>query len=347
MNPPAQQEPPVVVVPPPEVAQLAQEPDTAESAVSTPQVEEPKPIIPEPVKKPTPKTVVWGTKSFASLLKSPDSAPPSFASGAPASKSLPVSTQTGFSVPGATSVSVDTTSLTPRAHSNLLQLLTSGTVAQSSSQGPVEIRPRGLVNTGNMCFANVVLQVLVYSPPFWRLFTELGKYIGNGPVVGSGAQQDGKGTPFTDAVITFLGEFKPLKPSEIAERAQTIKDSERPDPRRDSFVPSNFYAALKTKSRFDAMRSGHQEDAEEFLGFLLDTLHEELLTLNTQFGGKSEVAGAAASKVPTATDDTASVTESDVAVDDEWQEVGKKNRAMITRTVSAFRCAARVTELTC
>ena len=199
----------------------------------------------------------------------------------------------------------------------------------------MEIRPRGLVNTGNMCFANVVLQVLVYSPPFWRVFTELGKYIGNGPVVGSGAEKDGKGTPLTDAVITFLGEFKLLKPSEIAERAQAIKDGEKPDSRRDSFVPSSFYAALKTKSRFDAMRSGHQEDAEEFLGFLLDTLHEELLTLNTQFGGKNEAAGPASSKVSSSADDTASVTDSDVAVDDEWQEVGKKNRAMVTRTVSA------------
>ena len=200
----------------------------------------------------------------------------------------------------------------------------------------MEIRPRGLVNTGNMCFANVILQVLVYSPPFWKMFTELGKYIGNGPVVGSGAQKDGKGTPLTDAVITFLSEFKPLKLSEIAERAQAIKDGEKPDPRRDSFVPTSLYAALKTKSRFDAMRSGHQEDAEEFLGFLLDTLHEELLTLNTQFGGKNEAAGPAANKVSTAPDDTASVAESDTAVDDEWQEVGKKNRAMITRTVSAF-----------
>ena len=199
----------------------------------------------------------------------------------------------------------------------------------------MEIRPRGLVNTGNMCFANVVLQVLVYSPPFWRVFTELGKYIGNGPVVGSGAEKDGKGTPLTDAMITFLGEFKLPKPSEIAERAQAMKDGEKPDSRRDSFVPSSFYAALKTKSRFDAMRSGHQEDAEEFLGFLLDTLHEELLTLNTQFGGKNEAAGPASSKVSSSADDTASVTDSDVAVDDEWQEVGKKNRAMVTRTVSA------------
>jgi len=199
----------------------------------------------------------------------------------------------------------------------------------------MEIRPRGLLNTGNMCFANVILQVLVYSPPFWRVFTELGKYIGNGPVVGSGAQKDGKGTPLTDSLITFLGEFKPPKPSEIAERAQAIKDGEKPDSRRDAFAPSSFYAALKTKSQFDAMRSGHQEDAEEFLGFLLDTLHEELLTLNTLFGGKNEVAGGpAANKLSTAADDTASVAESDVAADDEWKEVGKKNRAMITRTVS-------------
>jgi ubiquitin carboxyl-terminal hydrolase 10 len=41
-----------------------------------------------------------------------------------------------------------------------------------------KIRPRGLINSGNMCFANSVLQIMVYCPPFHRLFAELGKVLG-------------------------------------------------------------------------------------------------------------------------------------------------------------------------
>jgi hypothetical protein len=34
--------------------------------------------------------------------------------------------------------------------------------------------PRGLVNTGNMCFANVVMQALLHTPPFYKLFEMIG-----------------------------------------------------------------------------------------------------------------------------------------------------------------------------
>lgn len=141
-------------------------------------------ITPKPISKPPPLI-----KSFASLLRTSSTAVPKFA--------LPTSSQIGFSVPG--NLSVDT-SLSPRQHSNLLGLLKTG----AGNGPPPQITPRGLVNMGNMCFANSILQALVYTPPFWRLFSELGKYIGNGPVVGSGTQKDGKGTPLVDATYVIL-----------------------------------------------------------------------------------------------------------------------------------------------
>lgn len=36
------------------------------------------------------------------------------------------------------------------------------------------LRARGFVNTGSMCFANAVLQLLVHPSPFWNLFRKLG-----------------------------------------------------------------------------------------------------------------------------------------------------------------------------
>lgn len=67
------------------------------------------------------------------------------------------------------------------------------------------------------------------------------------------------------------------------------------------------------------MRTGHQEDAEEFLGFFLDTLHEEILVMidrdegrkGGKINGRKEVEEA------------------------EWLEVGSKGRTATTRTVSS------------
>ena len=44
----------------------------------------------------------------------------------------------------------------------------------------------------------------------------------------------------------------------------------------EALSPEYVYDALRGLKRFDSMK-GRQEDAEEFLGFLLDGLHEEFL----------------------------------------------------------------------
>ena len=70
------------------------------------------------------------------------------------------------------------------------------------------------------------------------------------------------------------------------------------------------------------IQGGYQEDAEEFFGFFLDTLEEELLSLlhsvNPMQPSKPQVE---------------EKQEAAPQADDGWMEVGKKNRMMVTRTV--------------
>ncbi|KAF8830898.1 hypothetical protein HHX47_DHR1000250 [Lentinula edodes] len=224
---------------------------------------------------------------------------------------------------------------------------------------PSKIHPRGLINTGNMCFANSVLQLLTYSPPFFHLFHELGR-IGMEDV----KQTSGVQVPLVDATIEFLTEFLPEdRKARLEEENKKVnarmtstsssngasiagssssKGKERsmtPQPEDDlcPFIPTGIYDALKTKKQFDSMRGGQQEDAEEFLGFYLEGLEEELTTLTetlthgesgTLLEGKNKKKGATAVEE----------TEEDAppeAEQDGWMEVGKRNRTVVTRTIKS------------
>ncbi|KZS99114.1 cysteine proteinase [Sistotremastrum niveocremeum HHB9708] len=79
------------------------------------------------------------------------------------------------------------------------------------------------------------------------------------------------------------------------------------------------------------MRRGHQEDAEEFLGFYLDTLEEELLGLSSSLNSDS---GSAESK-PNAVEEE----QEDAPAEEGWSEVGKRNRVIVTRTVKSMDTA--------
>jgi ubiquitin carboxyl-terminal hydrolase 10 len=174
-----------------------------------------------------------------------------------------------------------------------------------------------------MCFANAVLQVLIYCPPFWQLFHELGKFVDGSP---DGDVSTSK-TPLVDATVRFLREFIPKskavpegKGKGVDRAYYSYQDDE--DNVMDSFIPTYVYDALKEKKRFDHMRGGRQEDAEEFLGFYLDTLEEELLSISSSLTSKPETGQANPE------------TQSGHAAreDGPWLEVGKRNRMAVTRT---------------
>ncbi|CEL55590.1 ubiquitin carboxyl-terminal hydrolase 10 [Rhizoctonia solani AG-1 IB] len=211
-------------------------------------------------------------------------------------------------------------------------------------------QPRGLINSGNMCFANVVMQALVYSAPFVRLFETLAHLV-PGSLSGK--------TSLYEATILFLREFPPETESAASAVATAPKDKSRsgtstpmpPEQTRQQawnenpFFPELLYAAMKQNKRFDSMQRGHQEDAEEFLGFFLDTLHEELLSILSRVQTEPSPIGTAwanGSTGKTSTVDNPREVQRPVSPDNkegDWMEVGKKNKPAITRTTRATESA--------
>ncbi|ORZ19629.1 hypothetical protein BCR42DRAFT_220932 [Absidia repens] len=116
------------------------------------------------------------------------------------------------------------------------------------------LQPRGLINNVNTCFMNVILQPLSHAPPFYNLIKTIGQHV---------VHNFKSKTPLLDSLIEFINEYRPENP-----------DGEYGEP----FVPEYVYDALRGQKRFDSLR-GRQEDAEEFLCFLLDGLHEEMVSV--------------------------------------------------------------------
>ncbi|KAF9284015.1 hypothetical protein BGZ68_004944 [Mortierella alpina] len=114
-------------------------------------------------------------------------------------------------------------------------------------------------------------------------------------------------TPLVDSLIMFLNEFH-------------VSKKNQPD-YGPPFVPEYVYDAVRGLKRFDSMR-GRQEDCQEFMGFLLDGLHEEFFAAM-----KEKPPGSTNNGILEHDDSESGVSE------DEWMEVtGPKNKASHTRS---------------
>lgn len=167
-----------------------------------------------------------------------------------------------------------------------------------------------------MCFANSVLQVLAYCAPFHNLFSELSKLL---PPKTTGSK-----IPLVDATIEFLSESRQDAKGKGKEKDSSLGELQSSNDDLHSFLPTYVYDALKEKKQFDHMRGGHQEDAEEFLGFYLDTLEEELMSIVHSISPSSKPNSKPVEE-----------KEEQDQGEDGWLEVGKRNRSVITRTIKS------------
>lgn len=186
------------------------------------------------------------------------------------------------------------------------------------------LEPRGLINTGNMCYMNSVLQVLMFCVPFYDLLDQVGK---------RAAHSFKSETPMIDALIMFMREYRVLKSSASVEQLNRNLKSEDLERYGEPFTPEFVYDAIRQLSRFDSMRRGHQQDAEEFLGFLLQSLDDECTHVMKDL-----------SVVPEEVPSSNTSTGGSVAASDDWLEVGRKQRAAVSR-LSGHNTSTPITKI--
>ena len=164
---------------------------------------------------------------------------------------LPASSVIGSSVPG----SPPPSRVPPLPNAEILAILDGMAPFHPTGNAALPHLPdRGLVNTGGMCFANAVLQLLVHSPQLWNLFRQLGdlrELRGEGsPATGGGA------TPLIDATVGFFEEFidkekeppPPLRPLRQADGKPREGGEAKKEPNVvDSFELMYIYDAMKEK----------------------------------------------------------------------------------------------------
>ncbi|XP_042481480.1 ubiquitin carboxyl-terminal hydrolase 24-like [Macadamia integrifolia] len=163
--------------------------------------------------------------------------------------------------------------------------------------------PRGLINSGNLCFLNATLQALLSCSPFVWLLQEL-----------RNRDIPKNGFPTLHAFVEFISDFDMPSDSSLKKKDMVVLETGRP------FSPMMFEPILKNFTP-DVPNSisgrPRQEDAQEFLSFVMDQMHDELLKLE----GVSNINGGKSSLVS-------------VSEDDDWETVGPKNKSAVTRTQS-------------
>ncbi|EQK97454.1 Peptidase C19, ubiquitin carboxyl-terminal hydrolase 2 [Ophiocordyceps sinensis CO18] len=130
-------------------------------------------------------------------------------------------------------------------------------------------------------------------------------------------------TPLVDAMIMFMHEYKVLDSASSVDQLRRKLKSEDLEKYGEPFTPEFVYEAIRQLARFASMRRGHQQDAEEFLGFLLQSLDDECTHIMSSFQSNDS---------ETASVDMGASQGAAADPSGDWLEVGRKQRAAVTRS---------------
>ena len=160
-----------------------------------------------------------------------------------------------FLLPTSSIISTSSPSPIPPLHNASLPDNPSDTSLPSPPENATlpRLRARGLINKGNTCFINAVLQLLVYCPPFWNRSKNQGWL--------KGSQIGGGKTVLIDATVRFLDEFAyngkpPLRQQslQLAEKGREREDEEKKEgDDTNPLMPTYMYDAMKEKRQLKNM----------------------------------------------------------------------------------------------
>ncbi|RXM27258.1 Ubiquitin carboxyl-terminal hydrolase 10 [Acipenser ruthenus] len=122
----------------------------------------------------------------------------------------------------------------------------------------------------------------------------------------------------------------PMAPKLAAAGDKIMKDVRPGIP----FEPTYIYTLL-TVIKSSLSEKGRQEDAEEFLGFILNGLHEEMLSLIKLISPQEEQVSTL--NGPDSQPGSEEKAENEEGSEDEWEQVGPKNKTSITRQADFIR----------
>uniref|UniRef100_G3PT97 Ubiquitin carboxyl-terminal hydrolase n=1 Tax=Gasterosteus aculeatus aculeatus TaxID=481459 RepID=G3PT97_GASAC len=191
---------------------------------------------------------------------------------------------------------------------------------------PVSLQPRGLINKGNWCYINATLQALIACPPMYHMLKSIPLH--------NETQRPCTSTPMMDNFVRLVNEFNnmpvPSKAKQQAVGEKAMKDI-RPGV---SFEPTYIYRLL-TLIKSSLSEKGRQEDAEEYLGFTLNGLHEEMLALKKLISPQETPTPNGPESQPAVEEDV--VDKEEEGSEDEWEQVGPRNKTSITRQADFVR----------
>ncbi|CAM9766465.1 unnamed protein product [Ectocarpus sp. 12 AP-2014] len=237
----------------------------------------------------------------------------------------------------------DTADLAERVWESLLQLLggENGFIAAEEAVGLGAGVPagglvhRGLINTGNSCFRNAVLQALLACEPFVQVLFRAAPGLRD-------SVPAREALPTWAQLARFAAAFEPPKPGAAAPLGSGDSSSAKgawstAGGRNRGGGGGRYHRASSTAAEpvlpdeamsraFGAFRAaslGEQEDAQEFLAFFLDQLHEEIVDAKKNKPKPASDGGHGGGSADSGTGAGGGKQQGGGEEDDAWLEVGK------------------------